>query len=323
MKNKICKRAYKELAVAADRKGGAIFSHCCYMDSHAWFNASSIKNALFSREAVRIRENAINNRYGYCSPDCPNWESADNIAVPDVSVERLEMSVSTRCNARCTFCFQAAYDLSLPASIIDEWRKDYLPFVKKFVFGGGEPLLVSFDLIKEVAIKRPDAEISLVTNGILLDKIIPFQSHISGINISLNAGSREVYKRTMKVDAFEKVVGNIRRLRESGYDKPISSTYVICRENCRDIENFLNICKEANITKAGFNVDKTDPYFHVDPSLADVIKKQAQDVGVKVSIGRFDIPLSFAGKLKQHMLYHIRYKQRRKHGNNRYDSNAG
>lgn len=311
-KNKICKKVFNELAVTTDRNGKPIFSFCCYMNRKAWFRADSIAEALDSSDARKIRENALDNCHGYCSEECANWEEYDGSGVPEVNIERFEISRSTMCNARCVFCFQANYSQAVPEVIIEEWRRDYLPKIKQVAFGGGEPLVVAQDLIKEVVEKRPDAKIALVTNGILLDKVIPFKDHISGINISMNAGSREVYQKVLKVDAFDKVIANLKKLREAGFSGPISSTYVICRENLDDIENFLKVCKETGITKAGFNVDKTDPYFVPPVSLAEDIKRYGEEIGVRVSIGIFNMPLSFAGKSKQMLLYYLRYSKRRK-----------
>lgn len=312
MKRKICKKVFRELAVTTDRNGKPVFSLCCYMDRNAWFRAGSIAEAVNSPDAKKIRENAAGNRHGFCQEGCPSWETYDGGALPEVIIERFEISNSTRCNARCLFCFQADYDLNLPESIIDEWRRDILPRVKHVAFGGGEPLVVALHLIKEFAEKRPDAKISIVTNGILLDKVIFMWDRISAINISLNAGSREVYKKVLKVDCFDKVVANIKAMRKAGYARPISSTYVICRENVDDIENFLMVCKEAGINKAGFNMDKTDPFFHARQGLEDDIKKWAKELGVKVSIGIFYAPQSLSGKGKQMLLYYMRYRSRRR-----------
>lgn len=310
--SKICKRVFKEIAVAPDRKGRPIFSFCCYMQKYAWFRATTIREALSSGKAKLIMENAVNNKYGYCAESCPNWEDGDTSDLRDLSLERFEISASTRCNARCVFCFQANYNLSLPASIIDEWRRDYLPSVRHMAFGGGEPLLVASNLIKEVVEKRSDVTISLVTNGILLDRTVAFNHRLSGINISLNAGSREVYKRVMNVDAFDRVLGNLRNLRRAGYVGPISSTYVICRENVADIRNFVSICADVGIIKVGFNVDRTDPFFRVPQKLGYDIKRYAEAFGTKVSIGILHPNMSVAGKGKQVFLYFLRYRPRRR-----------
>lgn len=311
MKKRFCNKVFSEIAVSPDGRGKPNFSLCCYMHKHAWFSASSIAEALTGSMAQRIRENAVDNCHGFCPDSCPNWQEVDHVDLPEVVVTRFELAASTRCNARCVFCFQADYDLTLPQEIIEEWRRDYLPHLKHAVFGGGEPLLVAFPLIQEVAEKRPDASIALVTNGILLDKIIPFRDKISGINISLNSGSRDVYKAVMKVDAFDKVVGNIKALRSAGYTGPISSTYVICRENVEDIHNFLRLCKETGITKAGFNVDKTDPGFNVAPDLSRDIQAFAKEIGVKVSLGIMNNDASLLGRFKQVVLYYLRYRKRR------------
>lgn len=307
---KICKKVFNELSVATNRKGDSIFSLCCYMKKSAWFRAASINEAMVSSHAERIRQNAINNKYGYCSTSCPNWEIIDFITTPVIHLERFEISASTRCNARCSFCFQAAYNIDLNRRIIDEFRKDLLPHLKKVGFGGGEPLLVSFDLIEEIARDYPQVKISLVTNGILLNKIIRFKDHVEGINISLNAGNPDTYKRVMKVDAFDRVVSNIKSLKNAGFDKSISSTYVICRENMDDIKNYLTVCKALGIETVGFNVDKTDPFLKLPVDLIKTIHKYAEEIGIPIKLGIVDLSLSLAGRLKQIALYYSRYQKR-------------
>jgi sulfatase maturation enzyme AslB (radical SAM superfamily) len=281
------------------------------MQKHTWFKASSIGDALSCGMAEKIRQNACGNCYGFCPEECSQWEDWDG-TVPDVRLDRFDMAVGTQCNARCVFCFSADFKTKLPPSIIDEWRTSVLPAVTHLSFGGGEPLVVALKLIEEAVDERPDIKISLVTNGILLDRVIPLKDNIHGINVSLNAGSRDTYRRVLRVDAFDRVVENVKILRAAGYNRPISSTYVICRENVDDIANYLSVCKECGIDWAGFNVDRTNPFLRVPSGLAQTIKTYAAEIEFPVNIGNIDPKLTAVGAAKRLLLYFLRYGPRRK-----------
>jgi MoaA/NifB/PqqE/SkfB family radical SAM enzyme len=218
--------------------------------------------------------------------------------------------VGTQCNARCTFCFSANFNTRLPDSIIDEWRGSVLPVVNTLAFGGGEPLVVACDLIEEAVEKRPDIRIALTTNGILLDRMIPVRNNISGINVSLNAGSRDVYRNVSGVDAFDRVVDNVKSLRKAGYTGPISSTFVLCRENVHDVLNYLTVCKEMEVNSAGFNIDRTDPFLRIPNDLQQRIRERAEEIGVLVNFGYMRHDPSPVSKAKRLVLYYVRYRSR-------------
>lgn len=309
---KICKKVFHEISIAINRNGDPIYTLCCYMDKGAWFRSDSIKNAINSKQAAKIRENAINNKYTMCNDECPNWEYVDEVIVPQVAIDKSEISVSNNCNARCLFCFQSNYTHALPSNIISEWKNELLPNLKWVNFGGGEPLVVALDLIREVFEKHPETKIGIVTNGIVLDKIIPYIKNIEGINISINAGSRDIYKKVMKVDSFDRVVNNIKLIKASGFKGSISSTFVICRENIGDINNFIMLCKQLGIEHAGFNIDKTDPYFKINDNTISEIKKYAASINQKIKIGIIKEDGGLANSIKKHVLYRIRYAKRRK-----------
>lgn len=307
MTAKICRKPFRELSIMP----GPTFSFCCSMLKRTWFHAASIREALSCKTAELVRKNACNNALGYCPEDCPHWEAWDG-TMPEVRLERCEIAAGFQCNARCTFCFNSDFTARVSDEIIEEYKSFVIPTVGHLAFGGGEPLLVAIDLIYEAIAKQPNVRISLTTNGILLDKLIPIIDNVDGINVSFNAGSRESYKTVHGVDAFDRVVDNVKRLRKMGYTGPISSTFVICRENVHDVLNYVTVCKDIGADSAGFKIDQTDPFLRIEHDLREKIQERGDKVGLRVKFGRMKHDSSLMAKAKQTLLYYFRYRSRRR-----------
>ncbi|MCL4415346.1 MAG: radical SAM protein [Actinobacteria bacterium] len=120
-------------------------------------------------------------------------------------IDYLRLSVTDRCNLRCTYCMPAG-----GIRLID--RKEILTFeeilkavgilsemgIGKIRITGGEPLVRTgiIDLIKQIKKIEKITDISITTNGILLNKYLDelYKIPVSGINISLDTLDRQKYK---------------------------------------------------------------------------------------------------------------------------------
>jgi MoaA/NifB/PqqE/SkfB family radical SAM enzyme len=231
--------------------------------------------------------------------------------MPEVRLETFDMAVGMQCNARCTFCFSGDYTSTLSESILSEWREFVLPTAKRLHFGGGEPLLVAGRLMQEAVAVRPDIRLEFTTNGILLDRLLLTIRNVSGFNVSLNAGTRQTYWRVMGVDAFDRVLQNVRNVRQAGYTGLISSSFVVCRENIHDVGNYVQVCKANGMDTAGFIVDQTDPFLRIPHGFVHTLRRLERDFGFPVKIGRMGLPGTLASRLKQLVLYYLRYRPRR------------
>ncbi len=186
----------------------------------------------------------------------------------------LQILPTTRCNAACTFCPQQAVPedvkrksdprwceppQDLPVGLIDRIADElyYLGGLKRIHITGGEPLLFKHMVPLLVITRRefPDVEIALVTNGILLkDFVKPLVlSGLDRLSVSLNAGTRETYKKLNPAagdSTFEDVIEGIRAVaekkREAETNRPyLSVTSVLTRENSGELESMLSACIDA------------------------------------------------------------------------------
>jgi len=133
-----------------------------------------------------------------------------------------------KCNLNCQYCGAGSRDYS---SHKIKWSMDDL---KKFIsqdtdpliaFYGGEPLLRA-DLVKKVMDNVP-ATYAIQTNGILLDKLE--ESYIKkfhSILISLD-GEKEVTDTNRGDGVFDKVMTQVKRLREMDYQGDVIARMTI------------------------------------------------------------------------------------------------
>ena len=150
----------------------------------------------------------------------------------------LRISVTDRCNLRCTYC--------MPEEVTFMDRQSLLSFeeIERFVriaaplgidkirLTGGEPLLRR-DLSRLVAMLAAVPgihDIGMTTNGMLLSDQAQalFDAGLRRINISLDALSPERFRQLTRRDGIEKVLAGIEAARKAGF-KPIKINAVSIR----------------------------------------------------------------------------------------------
>lgn len=130
----------------------------------------------------------------------------------------LRISLTDNCNFRCTYCmpqeemkWMPSSKLMSPTEIFQIAEIFVSQGVKKIRLTGGEPLVrKDFDVILSQLSQLP-VELTLTTNGILLDKQLSNlkSAGVKTINISLDSLDREVFKNLTKRDQFDQVWKNI------------------------------------------------------------------------------------------------------------------
>ena len=170
-------------------------------------------------------------------------------------IDYVRISVTDRCNLRCTYC--------MPAEGVEAFRcEDILSYeemirlcrifaslgIKKIKITGGEPL-VRLDLCKLIAaIKAIEGieQVTITTNGVLLESMAEdlINAGIDGINISLDTLKRENFKQLTRRDHLDEVM--------RGIDKLLQLEYKKIKINCVPIEevNGDQIAEIAGIAKA-------------------------------------------------------------------------
>lgn len=229
----------------------------------------------FSNLQNGIRENAKNGILPYkeCST-CINliekdWDNEGT------QFKELQLGHWLNCNCGCCYC------TNLPDShgkitnkSINNPRFELYPLLEYmfennliakdafWVFNGGEcTVLKEFPKIMKLILKQQNTNYAFCfnTNGIKYEKLISKaiknninSSNFSGIYISIDASSKETYKKVKRVDKYNDV---IKTLKNYVKDLKNNSNHLVCKyiivenlnDNKEEIYNWIKTCKEIGI----------------------------------------------------------------------------
>jgi GTP 3',8-cyclase len=168
----------------------------------------------------------------------------------------LRISVTDRCNFRCTYCMPAEGVAWLPKSELltfEELTRLLALFVRLGVRSlkvtGGEPT-VRADLPNLIRMFReagPDLDISITTNGMLLNRLAgPLaQAGVDRATVSCDSLLRHRFAEMTRRDALERVLAGLRAAEEAGL-KPIKiNTVVIAGTNDDEVVEFAGWARET------------------------------------------------------------------------------
>ena len=168
----------------------------------------------------------------------------------------LRVSLTERCNLRCTYCMPAdGVDLS-PKSHLCTYEElmDLIDTfidlgVKKVRITGGEPLVrKDVEKVFDALGKRP-VELALTTNGLLVNRFIDtFEScGLKNINLSLDTLDPVRFQMITRRSGFEKVMQTIHTLVERNFN--VKLNMVVMRNiNDDEIVDFAKLAKDLPIT---------------------------------------------------------------------------
>ncbi len=136
----------------------------------------------------------------------------------------LRVSVTDRCNLRCTYCLPE--DAHFTPSRVTPDELDRLMAavcasepVTKIRLTGGEPTLCPTlaQHIRTAAWLVPT--VGLTTNGVVLERLLPElrEAGLSRLNISLDAADAEGFHRATRHDRFAAVMASVRAARRAGF----------------------------------------------------------------------------------------------------------
>jgi MoaA/NifB/PqqE/SkfB family radical SAM enzyme len=171
------------------------------------------------------------------------------------------MHMIDRCNARCLFCDDAYIAHKTGHRIsFDQFqqiaRNVNFTKVKMVIFtGGGEPLLHDelCGMIQFMNSEYPGTMVGVNSNAIALtrdlsERLAEYQ--IGLMSVSLNAATKETYKKIMQVDAFDKVIANLKVYQEihTGLDKNnLRLTFAACRSSVEELPKFVELSARLRV----------------------------------------------------------------------------
>jgi GTP 3',8-cyclase len=151
----------------------------------------------------------------------------------------LRVSVTDRCNLRCTYCMPAEGLEWLPKPELLTFEE--LTRLVRIAVGlgvtsvrltGGEPLVRRGlpGLVAQIAALRPRPRIAMTTNGLGLDRLArPLaEAGLDRVNVSLDTIDREAFLRLTRRDRLDDVVAGLRAAADAGLT-PVKVNAVVMR----------------------------------------------------------------------------------------------
>ena len=174
------------------------------------------------------------------------------------TIEYLRLSVTDRCDLRCTYCMPKDFndyedaENSLSNTEIERVVKAFTELgTKRIRLTGGEPLIrKGIDELAHNLAALPGLEdLSLSTNATRMTKYAKGlkASGIQRLNVSLDTLDPDKFKR-LTGGKLSKVINGLMAAKEAGF-KPIKINMVVMKgENDMDVEDMLNFCIEHGFT---------------------------------------------------------------------------
>ena len=143
----------------------------------------------------------------------------------------LRISLTEKCNLRCTYCMPAEgiqlrdKSIFMQSDEVITIAKEFVALgIKKIRLTGGEPLVKKgIDFILSELGKLP-VELSLTTNAILIDKYIDDiqNAGITSINVSLDSLQADRFNAISRRSYFERIMDNIQLLIDRNFEVKVN-----------------------------------------------------------------------------------------------------
>lgn len=167
----------------------------------------------------------------------------------------LRISLTERCNLRCTYCMPEEGNTLAPKSNIMTTDEIYdiakifvANGVKKIRLTGGEPLIRrNITTILERLASLP-IDLAITTNAVIVDKFVDtFKKYnINNINVSLDTLNEEKFQSITRRNDFKKVYDNILLLVKEGFNVKLNAV-LIKGFSDDEIINFIKLTKDLSI----------------------------------------------------------------------------
>ena len=185
-------------------------------------------------------------------------------------VDYMRISVTDRCNLRCSYCMPKeglplfAHDEILTFEEIVRLSKIFTHLGgTKIRLTGGEPLVRRglIDLIKQLKEIEGLEKLCLTTNGIFLPKFANELKNagLDQINISLDSLDKDQFKKITNEDNLEQVLSGIDKINEAGFKNTKINTVILKGINDNEIYDFIDFALKNNLTLRFIEFMKVTP----------------------------------------------------------------
>ena len=148
----------------------------------------------------------------------------------------MELSLTNHCNHQCVWCSDAGLRHRLGGQLERPLLERLFDDLKSggtrgvVIEGGGEPTLhPDFSAVVEAAAQRGLA-LGLITNGFLAPHL-PLIDRFEWIRVSLDAASRDQYRRLKGAAGFDRVLGNLMAAAAARKETAVGVGYILTNAN--------------------------------------------------------------------------------------------
>lgn len=183
----------------------------------------------------------------------------------------LKLIIPGSCNAKCVFCYMNDKKLNLKETkkeFLDNFINSINQFLKELEdknpvsldITGNEPTLdVSFlgkvlTLLKESGVQRKFTRVTLTTNGVHIEEIIPYlKDVVDYVNLSVHDYREDERKKIMGISVFPSYAPIIKKLNDIGITVSCVSVLYKPVINFQEwFSNFVDWCKEQGFISLRF-----------------------------------------------------------------------
>ena len=175
------------------------------------------------------------------------------------NIDYLRISVTDRCNLRCTYCMPAEGINLMPhesiltleqiAKVVQTGATRF--GIRKIRLTGGEPLVRKgiVDLVRMIADIEQIEEVSMTTNGTLLPQFAADlkKAGLKRVNISLDTLSPEKYKTITRGGNIQEVIEGIKAAKLAGLTPIKINVVKLDSQFNHEIEDLKAFCIEENL----------------------------------------------------------------------------
>ncbi len=182
----------------------------------------------------------------------------------DREINYLRISVTDRCNLRCSYCMppegvpmKKHSDIISYENIVKVVKAAVDSGISKIRITGGEPLIRKdiIDLVRNIGSVRGVKELVLTTNGVLLERMAASlkEAGIDRINISLDTLDPEKYNKLVGGGDIRRVLKGIEKVKEVGFTGTKINMVLIPGFNDNEVKSMKLFCEKNGLSLQRIN----------------------------------------------------------------------
>lgn len=256
----VCRFPFDNLEIGWD---GEVFCCCPGMHNESIGNIKdkTLDEIWYGEELRKFREKILAGDYSSCKRNLCFFEpqeTSDFLNKYKYGPKRIKLSYDYECNYRCITCRD-----NIKMNTDDLYDRVFLPKIINFVSnveelcvsGAGDPLFSkhSRKLLSEVCKSDKNIKIELNTNGYYADektfKELGIVNNVKKIALTMNASTRDTYKKILRIDAFDRIIENLKyisTLQKKGKIQSLVLNFVIQKLNYEEMPDFVKLAEKFN-----------------------------------------------------------------------------